>query len=100
MSSCNHDPAVSPHALLRLARRRARMKLGWYLHATVYVLVNLGLAALAALHGRHWAIYPAVFWGLGLAIHGAAVWLCSPRGTLWTHLVNRELRALQSLNTK
>lgn len=65
MSSCNHDPAVSPHALLRLARRRARMKLGWYLHATVYVLVNLGLAALAALHGRHWAIYPAVFWGLG-----------------------------------
>ena len=25
----------------RLARRRAGAKLGWYLHATIYLLVNL-----------------------------------------------------------
>ena len=37
----------------RLARRRAGAKMGWYIHAFVYVLVNLGLVALSAAHGRN-----------------------------------------------
>ena len=35
------------------------------IHASVYVLVNLGLAALSLSQGRHWAIFPALGWGLG-----------------------------------
>lgn len=31
----------------RLARKRVSRKLGWYVHAFVFVTVNLGLAALA-----------------------------------------------------
>ncbi|MNY71305.1 hypothetical protein D3C86_2096190 [compost metagenome] len=30
--------------------------------------------------GRHWAIYPALGWGLGLLLHGAVVWLKLPGG--------------------
>ncbi|MDL5037691.1 2TM domain-containing protein [Comamonas resistens] len=100
MSTFNHTLADSPDEQLKMARRRARMKLGWYLHATVYILVNLGLTTLAALQGRHWAVYPAIFWGLGLAMHGAAVWISSPRSALWTRMVDKELRAMQSLNKK
>lgn len=56
----------------RLARRRAGAKMGWYIHALVYLCVNAGLALIAWQTGRTWALYPLVGWGLGLAIHGLA----------------------------
>ena len=33
---------ISEDALRQQARRRAGMKLGWYIHAAVYAAVNLG----------------------------------------------------------
>jgi hypothetical protein len=83
-------PAREDARLERLARRRAGAKMGWYAHATVYVLVNLGLAALALANGRHWYAYPLLGWGLGLAIHGAAVWLLAPGAGWRERLVERE----------
>lgn len=81
--------------LQQQARRRAGMKLGWYLHASVYLCVNLGLMALALSQGRHWAIYPALGWGLGLMMHGLVVWLASPSSPVWQRMVQRELQSLQ-----
>lgn len=89
------DPIDGPDDLDRLARRRAGAKMGWLLHACVYLCVNLALAALAAYQGRHWAVFPALGWGLGLAIHGAAVWLALPGGRLHARLVERERAALR-----
>lgn len=89
MNHFRHDP------LHQQARRRAGMKLGWYVHAAVYLLVNLGLMGLALSQGRHWAIYPALGWGLGLLIHGSVVWLTAPASPLFRRLVERELQALQ-----
>ena len=65
----------SPEALERLARRRAGAKMGWFVHALLYACVNAGLALIAWHTGRTWHLYPLVGWGLGLAIHGLAVWL-------------------------
>ena len=60
--------------LLQRASRRVGMKMGFYTHTLVYVLVNLGLFALNAMSGgREWAIFPLLGWGLGLAIHGIVV---------------------------
>ena len=78
----------------KLARRRAGAKMGWYIHALVYVLVNLGLVTLSAANGRHWAIYPLMGWSLGLLVHGAAVWFVAPGGGLYERLLARERRAL------
>ena len=80
--------------LERLARRRADAKMGWYLHALVYTLVNVGLAAIAVGNGQSWHTYPLLGWGLGLAIHGAAVWLLSPGAHWREQLVERERLAL------
>lgn len=88
-------PPSSPEQLERLARKRAGAKLGWYIHATVYLLVNLFLAFVAARHAQGWAAVPALGWGLGLLIHGAAVWLALPGGALHGQLLDRERAALQ-----
>lgn len=73
-----------------LATRRARAKLGWFIHAAVYVLVNAGLVALSLANGRHWAVFPLLGWGVGLLFHGLAVWMLQPGGGLMTRMVARE----------
>ena len=81
---------LPPQDIDRLARRRAGAKLGWYLHAFVYIAVNLLLALLSAMSDRHWAVFPALGWGLGLAIHGAVVFLVTGGGGLQDRLVQQE----------
>lgn len=81
--------------LERTARRRAGAKLGWYIHAFVYIAVNLLLATLSAMGDRHWAIYPALGWGLGLAIHGVVVFLVTGGNGMYERLVANERQTLQ-----
>jgi hypothetical protein len=88
----NADTQSQERDLERLARRRAGAKMGWYIHATVYIAVNLLLAALSAMGGSRWAVFPALGWGIGLAIHGAVVFLVS--GGLHERLVQAERRRL------
>jgi 2TM domain len=72
-------PTPAPTAddeLLRRARKRVDRKMGFYVHALVFVLVNLGFLVASQLfgHGR-WGIWPMWGWGLGLAIHGIVTFL-------------------------
>ena len=83
-------------SLDQLALRRARAKAGWWMHATVFLIVNAGMAALSMASGRHWAIYPFLGWGLGLAIHWAVVWMLAPGGNFMAQLVARERAKLQA----
>ena len=77
-------------ALERQARRQAGTKLGWYIHAFVYVAVNLMLVLLSTVSGKNWAIFPALGWGLGLAIHGLVVFRVTGGTGLHARLVQRE----------
>lgn len=76
------------------ARRRAKAKLGWFFHATVYVAVNAVLLALSLASGRHWALFPLLGWGLGLLFHGLAVWVLAPGNALMDRMVARERERL------
>lgn len=61
----------APDDIEARARRRVGLKMGFCIHALVYVLVNLGLFAISSATGRgHWHVWPLLGWGLGLAIHG------------------------------
>ena len=64
---------MTPEDLDRLARRRANAKLGWYVHALAFVLVNALIFAMSryAFGTRPWSVYPLLGWGLGLAVLGA-----------------------------
>jgi hypothetical protein len=90
-----NNPTV-PDNIERLARRRAGAKLGWYIHAGVYIAVNLLLALLSAMSDRHWAVFPAVGWGIGLAIHGVVVFVLTGGGGLHDRLVQQERERLSA----
>ena len=81
-------------ALDRLARKRASAKLGWYVHALVYVCVNVMLALLSLASGKHWAVFPALGWGLGLVIHGVVVFFLTGGAGLYERLIERERQRL------
>jgi hypothetical protein len=78
------------HDIERLARKRAGAKMGWYIHAFVYLMVNLMLAALSTMSDRNWAIFPAVGWGIGLAVHGVVTFLVTGGAGLHERLVQQE----------
>ncbi|MEJ6023919.1 2TM domain-containing protein [Ramlibacter sp. PS4R-6] len=85
-------PQLSPEEIERLAHKRASAKMGWYIHACVYICVNgLFLARGLFVDGaRPWNIYPAMGWGLGLALHFLSVFVLGKGSGLRQQLVERE----------
>jgi hypothetical protein len=59
----------------RAKRRVAQIK-GFYIHATVYVLVNTVLIGINLLTApdQIWFFWPLLGWGIGLAAHGLSVY--------------------------
>lgn len=88
---------LSPEEIDRLARKRAGAKLGWYVHATVYLLVNLALFAMSdyGFGHRRWSIFPVIGWGVGLALHGVSVFILGTGGGLRERLVEKERERLR-----
>jgi 2TM domain len=88
---------LTPEAAERLARKRAGAKLGWYIHASVYLAVNTLLLLASLYSGKAWAVFPLMGWGLGLTLHGAAVWLSCGGNGLHDKLLERERARLVPL---
>lgn len=93
-------PTLSPEQIERLAQRRAARKMGWYIHALIFLVVNTGLALLSSFTGRHWAIFPAFGWGLGLLIHGLVVFVAPPGSGFRERLVQHERDRLEREQTR
>lgn len=89
--------AHTPEDIERLARRRAGAKLGWYAHAAVYVLVNLAVFGMSryGFGQRSWSVVPFLAWGLGLALHGIAVFVLGSGSGLRDRMVKKERERLQ-----
>ena len=47
-------------------------------------------------HGKHWAIFPALGWAIGLAAHGLAVFVLGSGSRLHEHMVQTERERLQT----
>lgn len=70
----------------RVARARKRVEeiKGFYVHLSVYLIVNAGIFAIDAITGGHWWFYWPLFgWGIALAIHAAALFFGGPYGSRW-----------------
>lgn len=83
--------------LMQRARKRVGMKMGFYIHLLVYVLVNGGLALMMLARGglANWQTGPLLGWGLGLAIHGVVTLLNLQGDGLRSRMVADEARRLR-----
>ena len=81
---------------IRIARRRAGMKLGFLIHLTVFIAVNTLLFVInqQTTPGYAWFPFPLGGWAVGLSIHGLAVYLSG--SGLRERMVEGELRKLES----
>jgi hypothetical protein len=88
---------LTPEEIDRLARRRAGAKLGWYIHAVVYTVVNLFLFGMShyAYGTRPWSVFPVLGWGLGLVLHGVSVFVLGRGSGVREYLVRRERERLE-----
>jgi uncharacterized membrane protein len=81
--------------LMRIARRRAGMKFGFFIHLAVFVAVNALLFVVnqQTTPGFSWFAFPLGGWSIGLCIHGLAVYLSG--SGLRERMVEVELRKLE-----
>ncbi|MDI4632211.1 2TM domain-containing protein [Pelomonas sp. V22] len=101
----NHSttPLSTEQALHKAAKRRVEQKMGFYTHALVYVLVNLGLFLLnnmgdwnnGMFEHHRWHFIPMIPWGIGLAIHGVVTFFSLQGGDLRQHMMDKELETLR-----
>ena len=91
---------LSEEEIERIARKRAGAKLGWYIHALVFVLVNLFLFGMSryGFGQRPWSVYPLLGWGVGLALHGISVFMLGKGTPFRERLVQRERERLHRRN--
>lgn len=91
------SPPRSPEALERLAHKRAAAKLGWYVHAFFFVIVNLVILALSSrgFGSRPWSVFPLLGWGVGLTLHGVSVFVLGSGNGLRERMVDKERARLQ-----
>lgn len=81
--------------LRRQASQRAKVKISFYSHVIIFVVVNLLLLVIDALTGPGWWFYWGLFgWGIGLAAHGCGVFVPAGGKTLLRRLEEREYQRL------
>jgi len=91
---------LSEDEIERIARKRAGAKLGWYIHAAVFVVVNLFVFALSryGFGQRPWSVFPLLGWGVGLALHGVSVFMLGQGTPFRERLLQRERERLHRRN--
>lgn len=75
------------------ARKRAIDKLVLCIHATVYIIVNIGLITINLIKDPQliWFVWPLLGWGFGLGVHCIAVYLAGGSSQILRHMIHREL---------
>jgi hypothetical protein len=90
-----HD-RIPDDSLEARAHRRVRRKMGFFIHAFIFVVVNIGLYAINAMTGEpRWSVFPLFGWGLGLAIHGIVTLIALQGEGIRRGMVAREIEHLR-----
>lgn len=92
------NPDRNLNSLESRARRRVGLKIGFGIHALVFVLVNAGLFVIDSMNGdgSRWSHYPLMGWGLGLAIHGLVTFIGVRGDGLRDRMMRAEMERLRS----
>lgn len=86
---------------IRAKKRVERLK-GFYIHLSVYILVNIMLFIINLLSdaGNWWFLYPLGGWGIGLLIHGITTFTYGNFGADWEERKIKEYMEKDKYNNK
>ena len=91
-----NDTPTPDDDLLRRAKRRVDRKIGFHIHALVFVLVNAGLYFINTWHGgMRWHVWPLGWWAVGLAIHGIVTFVGLRGDGLRERMIDAEVERLK-----
>ena len=77
----------------RAARRRAKAKYSFFVHAAVYAAVMVLLILINVMTpGPIWFIWPMTGWGFAVALHGVSAFLLADRTVVLDAMTEHELR--------
>ncbi|WP_202080842.1 2TM domain-containing protein [Caldalkalibacillus salinus] len=67
------------------AKKKVENLKGFYIHSTVYILVNIMLFFINffTFEGEWWFIFPLMGWGVGLTVHGLVTFASGFFGEGW-----------------
>src|SRR3712207_2297749 len=86
------------------AHERVEALKGFYVHAAIFVLVNLGLFAINALTaGTWWFFWPLIGWSIALGIHAVVLFMfegTGPLGQEWEERKTREMMEKEEAEKK
>jgi hypothetical protein len=87
------ESEVEDQEAYRRARRRVDAKIGFFIHAVVYVIINALLVAinLSTSPGYLWFFWPLGGWGLGLFFHALSVFLFVEGSAMKQRMIDHEL---------
>lgn len=80
----------------QIAKKRVEARFGFYIHAAVFVAVNLLLIAINLINSPEvmWFVWPLFGWGIGLAFHGATVFLSPNINAAKEKMIKKELEKM------
>ncbi len=84
---------MEDHEVYQRAKKRVEAKIGFYIHLTVYVCVNILLIIINLTTSRQylWFQWPLIGWGIGLFFHGLGVFVFSGRSSVKERMIQKEM---------
>lgn len=81
----------------KLARKKVEAKIGFYIHAGIFVAVNALLVVINLTTSKEelWFLYPLVGWGIGLLLHAFLVYYGSPTTDWKKSMIEKEMDRLE-----
>ena len=76
------------------AKRRVEAKVGFYIHLSVYIAVNLLLIIINLTTSPEylWFKWPLMGWGIGLFFHAIGVFVSSGRSLVTEQMIEKEMK--------
>lgn len=95
---------MAEEKLRQKAREKARAKISFYIHLTIYAIVNILLFSIWYItlgpSGFPWFIFPLIGWGAGLIAHAVATFYGKSMEDLEERMTEQELAKLKGQEHK
>ncbi len=87
----------SEEELYRLAQKRVEEKKGFFIHFSIYVIVNVFLIVIWAVTytGFPWFVFPLFGWGIGVLVHFLSVFVFAKQGPWERREIDKEVERLR-----